>query len=261
MKVFMVMPFSDSISNQAYNFCIKKVCDEFNLEIKRADEIFTTNPVYNDIINEIQEASIIIVDISGKNANVFYELGIAHTLKQSHTIMITHDDVEDSPFNVSHFRIFGYKDSVAGYKKLIELLRKTLKQLLKDYKLIFSSEYKIASDVLSVAEHHGEMYALIGLAKNPGIFHDSIGLNTEGHSKENPSPTYHSMSVADGMKTFIQMGYVIIENDIIKLTDKGRGFASYLEDKGFVCDILNDQIFTEGFIPFLERIKRKQNQR
>ena len=45
----MVMPFSDSTSSNAYMSCIKLLCDEYNLIIRRPDEILTTNPVYDDI--------------------------------------------------------------------------------------------------------------------------------------------------------------------------------------------------------------------
>lgn len=71
LKVFMVMPFSDEVANQNYEHCIKPICDTFNLEVRRADEIFSTSPIYNDIVKEIQDASIIIVDITNKNPNVF----------------------------------------------------------------------------------------------------------------------------------------------------------------------------------------------
>ncbi|MBK6362503.1 MAG: hypothetical protein IPF52_03020 [Saprospiraceae bacterium] len=67
LKVFMVMPFSNKVSNDNYSHSIRPICEEFDLEIRRADEIFGTSPIYDDIINEIQNASIIIVDISKKS--------------------------------------------------------------------------------------------------------------------------------------------------------------------------------------------------
>ena len=87
-RAFMVMPFSDDIVRQAYEHCVKNVFKSKGIEIRKADEIFSTNPIYDDIVQEIQNAQIIVVDISGKNTNVLYELGIAHTLKQSQTIIL-----------------------------------------------------------------------------------------------------------------------------------------------------------------------------
>jgi len=68
---------------------------------------------------------IIIADLSGCNPNVFYELGIAHILKQQQTIMITHDDYDDTPFDISHFRILHYKNTIEGAKELENNLQKT----------------------------------------------------------------------------------------------------------------------------------------
>lgn len=258
-KVFMIMPFSDSTCKKAYKNCIKPVCDEYNLEIRRADEIFTTNPVYDDIVKEIQEASIIIVDISGKNPNVFYELGMAHTLKQSHTIIITHQQYKDTPFDIAHFRTLHYEDSIEGAKKLENQLRRTLEHLLKDYKTLYQEEYDLVAEVLSSAGKHSELYAFLGISKYKGFLRKSMVLYAEGHNQDNSSST-RSITIENGMKTFIKMGYVIVENDFIKLSDKGEGFADSLVEKGFVCDMMNDQIFTDGFKPFYEKLKEQQQQ-
>lgn len=258
-KVFMIMPFSDSTCINAYKNCIKPVCDEYSLEIRRADEIFTTNPVYDDIVKEIQDASIIIVDISGKNPNVFYELGMAHTLKQSHTIIITHQQYKETPFDIAHFRILHYEDSIKGAKKLENQLRRTLEHLLKDYKTLYQEEYGLVAEVLSSAGKHNELYALLGISKYKNLLHKTMSLYTEGHNQDG-STSSNFIAIEDVMKTFIKVGYVIIENDLIKLSDKGKGFADSLVGKGFVCDMMNDQIFTDGFKPLYERLKEQQQQ-
>jgi len=253
------MPFSDEVSSQAYSHCIKPVCDEFDLEIRRADELFTTNPVYDDIVKEIQEASIIIVDITGRNPNVFYELGIAHTLKQSRTIMLTHEDFEKAPFDVSHFRIIRYKNSIEGTRNLESELKKTLEYLLQDLKTIHRQEFELVTDVLTSNDKFSELFALIGLGNYPGAVNRHDRLNAEGHveSGENSS-ALHSISIENGLKAYIKMGYVSLKGEQIQVTDMGRAFVEFLSDKGFICDLFNDQIFTDGFIPFYERMKKEQ---
>ena len=81
-SVFMVMPFSDDIAEKVYRLSTRPVVEAFGFRVLRADEIFSTNPVFNDIVAAIEQAAIVIVDISGRNPNCFYELGIAHTLKR-----------------------------------------------------------------------------------------------------------------------------------------------------------------------------------
>tara|TARA_R110002020_G_scaffold343801_1_gene558139 strand:+ start:161 stop:520 length:360 start_codon:yes stop_codon:yes gene_type:complete len=113
-KVFMVMPFSNKVAKDAYDYSVRKICENHNLEIRRADDIFSTKPIYDDIVKEIKDASIIIVDISDNNPNVYYELGMAHTLKQNQTIIITQGEYNKTPFDIAHFRIIKYENSIEG---------------------------------------------------------------------------------------------------------------------------------------------------
>jgi nucleoside 2-deoxyribosyltransferase len=48
-------------------------------EIKRADEDVTPRQISPQLIRDIDEADLIVCDLTGLNANVMYELGVAHT--------------------------------------------------------------------------------------------------------------------------------------------------------------------------------------
>lgn len=128
--VFVVMPFSDASAESIYLHSTKPICQEFGLTVRRADEIFSPNPVLDDIVRAIRCAIVVIVDISGSNPNVFYELGISHILKATSTIMITHDEYRTVPFDISHFRIIQYQDSIKGKAKYERELKSTLKAVL-----------------------------------------------------------------------------------------------------------------------------------
>lgn len=255
-NAFMIMPFSDEAANEAYKHCIKPVCDEFNLNIRRSDEIFSTNPVYDDIITEIQNASVIIADLSGRNPNVFYELGISHNLKQNQTIMVTHDEFTDSPFDISHFRILHYIDSIQGGDRFKQELRNTLKNVLRDYKTIYRSEFELVYEVMETTKKQGEFIIIIGIEKYSKIIRVTDSVRAEGHINE-ISTSHMSRSIKDAMSPFIIRGYVKIENDLIRLSDVGKAFVEFLEKKGYVCDSFNDQIFTKGFVPLMRRKKEK----
>lgn len=122
----MVMPFSDDTANQVYNTIVKPLCEEMGLGVVRADEYATTSVIYNEIVRDIQESAIVIVDISGQNPNVMYELGIAHALRQPSTIILTHDEVAKLPFDIQHFRIIPYVNSIEGASQLKTKLNKTI---------------------------------------------------------------------------------------------------------------------------------------
>ena len=152
MNAFVIMPFKNKVAKDIYKLCTKPICEEFKLEVKRADEIFTVTPIWEDILSAIKKATIIIADISGRKPNVFYELGISHLLKQNQTIMITSDNFEKVPFDISHFRIIKYTNSITGKTEYEKQLRLTLGNLLKDYRLIYRNEFDFILHVLNLTE-------------------------------------------------------------------------------------------------------------
>jgi hypothetical protein len=79
---------------------------EAGFEPIRADELFTTGSVVEQIWEQIQKAKVLLADLSGKNANVFYELGLAHAAKKP--VVFTSAVVEDVPFDLRHLRVIIY---------------------------------------------------------------------------------------------------------------------------------------------------------
>src|SRR5262249_27342555 len=76
--VAVMMPF-DSSFRSVYN-AIKKSIEGIGMTCKRADDIWVDDHVIQDVATLLSRASVVICDLSGRNANVFYETGIAHTL-------------------------------------------------------------------------------------------------------------------------------------------------------------------------------------
>src|SRR5215471_6685159 len=95
------MPFSSEL-RPVYDDHIKNVMQEVNLECNRADDIFSNGVIIEEVWKNINEARIIIADLTGKNPNVFYEVGIAHTLGKE-VILIT-QSIDDIPFDLRHLR-------------------------------------------------------------------------------------------------------------------------------------------------------------
>ena len=123
------MPFDDKF-NSIYENIIKKVIEdnEFELNCRRADEIFGTRPIIEDIWEYIKKARILVAELTGRNPNVFYELGLAHAMNKN-VILIT-QNLEDVPFDLKHYRCLVYEDSIFGAEKLKESLKNTLREQL-----------------------------------------------------------------------------------------------------------------------------------
>lgn len=127
--ISVMMPFAkefddvyeaiESAAKQAYYSC------------KRADKVWESHEIIQDIFNLIRAAAIIVVDISGKNANVFYELGIAHTLGKE--AIIISSDTDRIPFDIGHHRILKYYPNHEGFEELEKKLRDRFSSIrLKD---------------------------------------------------------------------------------------------------------------------------------
>lgn len=80
-----------------------------------------------DVWRGINEAGIIVADLTGRNANVFYETGIAHTLGKE-VILLTQDR-DEKPFDISHLRYIFYEYTPPGMAKMESALTKTLNTL------------------------------------------------------------------------------------------------------------------------------------
>ncbi len=128
------MPFKDGLT-EIYNSVIKPTVENKNtgLICRRADDFKTNKAIIQDIWKAICEARVIIADLTGLNANVMYELGVAHTIGKE-TILIyqlAEGDEPKFPFDLSHIRRIEYQNSVAGGAKLRKDLEDTLDFILK----------------------------------------------------------------------------------------------------------------------------------
>ncbi|MDX2157599.1 MAG: hypothetical protein SFW09_13935 [Hyphomicrobiaceae bacterium] len=126
LDVFVVMPFDPAMVG-VYE-PIRQVCTSLGLKAARADDLFTANHVMSDIWSSIMCARAVIADCTSRNPNVFYELGVAHTIGRP--VILMTQDANDVPFDLKHMRYILYTDSDAGRDDLQEKLRKSLRETL-----------------------------------------------------------------------------------------------------------------------------------
>lgn len=127
-KLFVVMQFSDDY-NQLFCEVIKPVAEKFGFECIKADDIFTTGTILQDIINLITESSVIIADITPDNPNGFYEVGYSHAIGKP-TILLCDRKRTKLPFDVSGFRTIFYDNTIAGKSTVEKSLEKFLTNII-----------------------------------------------------------------------------------------------------------------------------------
>jgi len=121
-----MMPF-DSAFDPVYN-TIREAADNAGLRCRRADDIWEHAAIIQDVVSLIDRSRVVICDCTGRNPNVFYEAGIAHTLGRD-VILITQSE-HDIPFDLRHLRYVRYLNNGEGRAALKLALQTRMQTLL-----------------------------------------------------------------------------------------------------------------------------------
>ena len=121
--IAVMMPF-DSQLEIVYT-CIKESAKTTSFRAIRADDIWENSTIIQDIFELIYKSKIVIADFTGKNPNVMYEVGIAHTLGK--LVIPISQSLDDIPFDLKHHRALTYLLNGEGIGKLKTDLIKKLK--------------------------------------------------------------------------------------------------------------------------------------
>lgn len=128
--IFVLMPFIESWSSYIWKSQIKPIVEsikDLKLVCMRADDLYGSD-VVQDIYESILRARVIIADITNRNANVFYELGIAHALGKE-VILLT-QGTEHIPFDLTRFRHCVYSNDGPGYEHLAQSLPNMIRAII-----------------------------------------------------------------------------------------------------------------------------------
>jgi hypothetical protein len=129
LDVFVAMPFRLEL-RPIYEDHILPVLKKLSLKVKRADDFFSVNSVIEDIWKAINAAKVVIADCTGRNPNVFYEIGLAHTLGKP-VVLITQSG-DDVPFDLKAIRYIEYQYTPPGMRTFENRLQQTVEETLKD---------------------------------------------------------------------------------------------------------------------------------
>lgn len=85
------------------------------------DNKFKNSSIIESILDNIQNASLIITDVSGYVPNVMYELGIAFVKNENHILICDEESIQKPPFYLSNIPIQEYSDqNKAALEKFIK---------------------------------------------------------------------------------------------------------------------------------------------
>ncbi len=146
MKCFVIMPFGNPQEdaelfdrlNSIYEKWIKPTIEntqitenkEDRIICHRGDKDFHPGEIIIHIIENLVSSDIVLADLTGKNPNVFYELGVRHAISNN-TILIA-ENLEDIPFDLRPLRAISYKYTPDGMLKFKSELEEAVKAIISN---------------------------------------------------------------------------------------------------------------------------------
>jgi hypothetical protein len=264
---FVLMPFSEEFNN-TYQLGIADAFKEAGAYCERVDEQLFTGSILDRIYNQISKCDFIIADMSGRNPNVFYEVGYAHALGKS-TILLT-QNADDIPFDMKHFPHIVYsKNEIKKLKD--ELVRRInwfiehpdrkkgdenigIELLVDNNKLSAHLITKILDDTsaftLDIDFHNASSKTFIENSYQIGIISNNIYLDSNNTLMETPT------IFKDGKRLFIYRFAPKLFPDI-QLTIQFH--FSKIKDVVLTNEIITFRLFTDsGFRDFPLQLIEKE---
>jgi hypothetical protein len=103
---FVMMPFAPPLGDY-YSKIYKPAIEKAGLRPVRADaDIFGTGKIIDQIWAGINSAKVLVAELTTRNPNVFYELGLAHALEKP--VVLVSSNEADIPFDLKHIRVIYY---------------------------------------------------------------------------------------------------------------------------------------------------------
>lgn len=124
---FVLMPF-DPAFQDIYKLGIQAIAHEADVVAERVDEQTYSETILERIYRQIENADFIIADMTGRNPNVFYEVGFAHAREKLVTLLT--QSADDIPFDLRHHRHIVYDGSIQTLREKLAIEMAWLKKQL-----------------------------------------------------------------------------------------------------------------------------------
>ena len=148
---FVMMPFKPEL-NYFFLYLKKHIEETHNIACIRGDNDVLTIPLLDKIKKYIENADVLIADCTGRNPNVFYELGIAHTLNKK-VILISMDDITEAPSDIRHYEFI--KCQLESHEDFLSKLDNALTNVfVEDYESLYEKALEILRELNKETDLH-----------------------------------------------------------------------------------------------------------
>ncbi len=136
---FVMQPFAAPLGDY-YEKIYRPAIEKAGLRPVRADaEIFATGKIMDQVWSGINAAKVLVAELTTRNPNVFYELGLAHAMKKPVVLVSAKED--DVPFDLQHIRVIYYdmSDPFWGNKLIEKVAENILSAIQNPEEAVFKS--------------------------------------------------------------------------------------------------------------------------
>ena len=134
---FVMQPFAPPLGDY-YEKIYKPAIEKAGLKPVRADaDIFGTGKIMDQVWDGIVSAKVLVAELTSRNPNVFYELGLAHALEKPVVLISSRE--EDVPFDLQHIRVIYYdmSDPFWGTKLMEKVAENILSAIRNPEEAVF----------------------------------------------------------------------------------------------------------------------------
>src|SRR5689334_9646226 len=171
MRAFIIRPFGTAKEinfDQVDASLIAPALERLHVAGRTTLDILKAGNIRVDMFQRLLTADLVIADVSIHNANVFYELGIRHALRDKRTVMIRSDS-DNFPFDLQTDRYFLYDKSnpAASLDEFVRVLKQTINSEDQDspvFQLLPNLEAQETTRFLAVPADFREDVERVGAA-------------------------------------------------------------------------------------------------
>ena len=140
LECFVIMPIGNNTEYEeghfksVYDDIFKKAIEDAGFVPYRADDSQSSSVIHLEIIKRLIDAPMAICDLSSKNPNVMYELGIRQAFDKP--VVLVGDNNPGEIFDIGNINTYQYRKSLI-YREVLEdqeTITKMLKETYKQYK-------------------------------------------------------------------------------------------------------------------------------
>lgn len=214
-KCFVLMPFAHRFD--LIYATVRDACESPGLLLtsSRADDFFMPGSIMEDIMRGIAGSDFVVADVTGKNPNVFYELGIAHSCKDASSVVIITQSMDDVPFDLRHMRCIVYRDDSDGLRELRAALERALASASLDTFRFSASEHQPFDFPERLTGHRQNFYRFtldnLYVARGSAKFAISVHREslTDGNATE--MPQFHWVEEGNAIKIAMTDWYLRLD--------------------------------------------------